>query len=417
MTTTFTPGRNGIAYKEGKLYVFDTTGVAVMNGWPDPRIAIKTAQRGWHSPRMRANDLLATSFRALSWCSRNNVSLDDKAPCAWHSGHNVQFTRRESQAMAAYGAAIPPDVRRQLRKYPNRRWHLLNLFARCPGALELSNRNPALTYMLASNWIFHKPAVTQPIRSARNILRHTDIEILEWLGFPGTDDLLRMLSRIATPCLSTRVLQRLQESMKRGTLDFDLLNIDRINTGVVQLATERMFHPHITTALMAEVGRDRSKDRWNSDVVHMLRMTTKLAKLISWQRCPYEFTSLDQLRWTHDRLSSSFSSERLLDILSIPPANLPAGVVWVYDERPEHSHDPVPAIVGGQDLSSQQLFQSAIDAAVKVPDFAGLNGSDCSGMQLGEDRQTESKKTHLTIIGSLVACFRKQKEYFFQSRT
>jgi hypothetical protein len=63
-------------------------------------------------------------------------------------------------AKSGFTALVPAEVRMELERYAERRWHLLSVMARCPGALDLSRANPALLFALANNWVFHKPAVT-----------------------------------------------------------------------------------------------------------------------------------------------------------------------------------------------------------------------------------------------------------------
>ena len=107
-------------------------------------------------------------------------------------------------ARCVFVHSLPREVREELRRYAERKWHLLNLFARCPGALDLSRSNPGLAYALASNWAFHKPAVARPIRAARSLVHKKQKAILEWLGFPATEPARRILAKIRPKSLRLR---------------------------------------------------------------------------------------------------------------------------------------------------------------------------------------------------------------------
>ena len=76
----------------------------------------------------------------------------------------------DHMARTAFVNMIPEEVRLELLRYSNRKWHLMSILARCPGAMDLSRSNPALLFALASNWAFHRPSVKQPIRAARGLV-------------------------------------------------------------------------------------------------------------------------------------------------------------------------------------------------------------------------------------------------------
>ena len=56
----------------------------------------------------------------------------------------------------------------------------------------------ALGFALANPWILHKPTVCQPMRSMRALLRHKQARIQDWLGFPATERVRRILKRIGS---------------------------------------------------------------------------------------------------------------------------------------------------------------------------------------------------------------------------
>jgi len=90
---------------------------------------------------------------------------------------------RDREVARRFLGSIPDDILSEVSRYWTRKWYVLNVLARCPGAMDLSRSNPALLYALASNWVFHKPAVTRPMRAARSLVNRKQRDIMEWLGF------------------------------------------------------------------------------------------------------------------------------------------------------------------------------------------------------------------------------------------
>ena len=85
--------------------------------------------------------------------------------------------------------------------------------ARCPGATDLVASNPALAFALASNWVFHTPSVTQPLRAARSLITKKQSEIQAWLGFPPSETVRRILGKIDPSALTARKLLHFQWRM------------------------------------------------------------------------------------------------------------------------------------------------------------------------------------------------------------
>jgi hypothetical protein len=141
--------------------------------------------------------------------------------------------RWSEQRRMDYLQPIPGEVLAAVGPFACRHWHLLNLIARCPGALELARANPALAFALASPWVFRRPAPKQPLRAARALLRRPQHEIAGWLGFPRTRSTVRILRKLPpAKCTVPNLLnlRRLCESHPKP-----LRHLDRLGEETIRL--------------------------------------------------------------------------------------------------------------------------------------------------------------------------------------
>jgi hypothetical protein len=306
MTAVFTAGRRGYVWKNSKLYSFSKSEVIVLRSWPDPQGYVKTETHGWQSRRSDSDRLFSDSVRQHVAVSKKSYSCDisdnlrDTDYRAWRKN-------MDASVLASYAAMIPPQVLRQVRRYSVRRWHMLCLFARCPASLDLSKTNPALAFMLANSWVFHKPKPTKPMRTARRLLKKRYIDILRYIGFPATQLSLDVLSRIPSSSLSVIGLLRLRSALKRvydNPFTSQLLAKSvRVNVGVINTLSNHWINWHVSSNLLSEIGADKKQDRLNPPVIRLLRRTIKFAKYSGRQEYPVVFSCLNELHDTHNRLS------------------------------------------------------------------------------------------------------------------
>jgi hypothetical protein len=209
---------------------------------------------------------------------------------------------RNCKAAQAYRAGIPAEVLDELKRYTVRKWYLYNMMARCPGALDLSHSNPALCFALASNWVFHKPAVRQPIRAARSLMNKKQKVILEWLGFPATETTRRILAKIAPEALTVERLLYLRLALADEGGVKVLSHLERINGAVLSLVTHHKLKPYTTPRFLEDISRDTSRHGGNVPVLVLLRDTLRMAEEVQWKDCPRVFCSLQRLQGVHDQL-------------------------------------------------------------------------------------------------------------------
>ena len=177
---------------------------------------------------------------------------------------------------------IPKYVRDLVTRFNDRHWQLLSMIARCgKPAVELLRSNPALGYMLANNWVFHKPAVKKPIRAIRGKLKRKQKQILKWLGFPGTNTMRRILEKIPHYLINIQNLLYLRDAFRDTPECIKMLSyVPRINTQIFKIVSYRNLFEAVTPKLFREVSCMRPA-RKRYGVYYHLRDTVRIRDRIA----------------------------------------------------------------------------------------------------------------------------------------
>lgn len=328
----FKAGAIGIAFKNGKLYEFTDRHVLVMKGYPDPRGWFKRRSHGFKPTRKFADNV----FSQENFLNDTPAVTKPTTPFSLPDGQlllqGIKIPE-ERRAWGEYGAyrartsftsTIPEEIKQELQKYSTRRWHLLNLFARCTNSLDLSRSNPALCYALASNWVFHQPAVTKPIRAARSLIGKRQTVIQAWLGFPDTESVRKLLAKICPEAVSVESLLYLRDALKNPLCLKLLKHLPKINRQALMIASDRRTIQHSSPRLLMDVvnildemGTDGDPVE-TIDVYRLMLDTVRMANIVEWEDCPRRFTSLKHLQKIHDQLSPLMNAERLRRFNNIP---------------------------------------------------------------------------------------------------
>lgn len=212
----FSPG-SAYVPEQGKLYLFDPSGVLVVRAWPDPR--------AWRLGRVGP------------WKGARPIGLDLAAPDR-KARPSSERCRRKLACQAQAFAAIPVEQRRLAARFGTRAWPLHCLFSRVPGSMQLAQLCPALAAGLA----FHsklRPAVTRPYRSTRALLAKPPAfiarSVAAWLGFPPGRATVRVLRRLPPSLCGPADLRLLQQALAHPSLRRSLCHLPRINGAVLTL--------------------------------------------------------------------------------------------------------------------------------------------------------------------------------------
>jgi hypothetical protein len=283
--------------------------------WPKPLAWRKTRRRGWYHYRPKIT-IPAGPLDAIVRIQPAHPGPDgeqDRPPV-------VEPLFPFELAWRRWYDRIPVEVRNAIAPFRSRHWQLLSLVARCGNAaLDLLIANPALAYALASNWIFHKPAVQRPLRSARALLAKgkRQRDILEWLSFPATEAFRKLLMKVSPKAVSVPALFYLRQNANTPGTMKALSHLPRINASVIRVGTDPDLLPYATPNLLAELAMDSMEDE-RPQSAYILRDTIDMMRTLNPDRDPVPVASRRALHELHETLIVE------LNLQQPPSPDLPA---------------------------------------------------------------------------------------------
>lgn len=306
----------GAAYRNGKLYEFTRDCVIVMKGWPVMRAWQWTGEyaRPWRHVRPR---LKRISLRGLS-----RMPDPDSHPPEPNGQMLFPFAYSfvARNAYRAFWWAVPEAYRHLVMPFRDRRWHMLALLARCPGADDLAVSNPALAFCLASNWAFHKPAVCQPLRAARHLVYKKQRQILEWLGFPGTESTRQILCKIPPESMTVEFLAVVRGAIRSPEWSRPLGFMKRITEDVFRIITTPDLSAVATFSLLEEISQEPRPDR-NTVMAFQIRDILRMGGVLS--RKISRLRSVAQVNQLHDELAFDLNLRDTINGGALPPPPFP----------------------------------------------------------------------------------------------
>ncbi len=222
--------RPGLVFKSGKLLEFQWYSLTVMNPWPQPLAWHKTTRRPFRPVRPK-RALLAME----PW--------DDTDP------EEIPIF----ETLNAFMAPVPAEARQAIGGFAERQWHVMALLARCPGALDLVHSTPALAFALASNWVFAKRPVQQPLRAARSLLRKRQVEICDWLEFPARPSTVSALRKFRGPDISVKSLLYLRDALWDDEIAKVLSHCATITRQLLFAATHPIMRAHVSPRFLRDL--------------------------------------------------------------------------------------------------------------------------------------------------------------------
>lgn len=294
---------SGAAYRNGKLYEFSGHCVIVMKGWPEMRAWQWTGEyaRPWRHVRPRLKRISLRGLSRMPDPDSHPPEPDGQMLFPFAYSHVAR------NAYRAFWWAVPERYRDLVMPFRDRRWHMLALLARCPGAGDLVASNPALAFCLASNWAFHWPVPSHPLRAARALVYKKQRRILEWLGFPGTEAVRQLLRRIPRESMTVEFLTSLRAAIQLPELARRLGFMGRVTMDVFYLIATPEIAPYVAFSLLDEVSHDRVPDAGRMfayKIRDMLHMSEELQRKLPVMR------SVAQVNQLHDDLVFDFNLRR-----------------------------------------------------------------------------------------------------------
>jgi hypothetical protein len=255
-------------------------------------------------------------------------------------------------AFTNFRRSIPPDIAKAVERFTNRQWALLAMCRFRERASELLVQTPALGFALAHHEKF-RLATPCPAELAARLSRERQREIIRWLGFPGTQSWVNILSKIGPELVSLDRLLALRRASQKPAAEKMLGHLRALNAGVLALVAEETIPELLTPQLMAEVA-DSPEEAFAPRVAHFLNDIVNLRNRLQVCGVPPLFRSVESVQRKHQELADDYirfqQKLRKKDQLPDPPVPgtaqiIPLTQVSQLEEEGETQHNCVESYV------------------------------------------------------------------------
>ena len=289
----------GFRFKEGKLYAFSEESVMILEAWPVLKAVRKGIDSYWQEfdPRFR----VVQPYRPKKPKKTPQLELSLGGLQAKPS-----LSEQRRRAFDEFRFAMPKPVAAATEKFQSRQWGLLKLMNKSEAALELARINPVLCFALSNYRSFRSTSGT--IEGAAIVCRRRQRDIADWLGFPGTEAVAKILAKMSPESASVELLVPLRRAIREERVKI-FSHLPSLNTGVVALALGDGLLEATTPAFIAEVAESPA-EKYRAMAADMLADTLVMLEAIDPQAGTPKIQSLARLRAMHSEVSTKFLSNR-----------------------------------------------------------------------------------------------------------
>lgn len=263
---------DGVAVTEKRGGSADVAGQSPVTGMPRPNfsfadgvlhIEIPRAKMRfqWH-PEPKAEEFAVGSRRWKPFWPDFRLIVPER-PAEGLAGHTVDIRINESdpaaveqkaEALTQFKQALPDEIVQIAGPFGSHQWALMTFMHEDEWAMDLARGNPVLAYALANNSQFRGTSPDIAAVQARWHCHRKQRALLEWLGFPGTDKVAKLLRKIPPEAVTPVTLHRLTHALKSDERVLGLLShVPRITSTVLDLATTLKYLDLITPKLLMEI--------------------------------------------------------------------------------------------------------------------------------------------------------------------
>ena len=290
----------GFRFKEGKLYAFSEETVMILEAWPALKALRKGIASSWQEfdPRFR----VVQPYRPRKPKKTPQLELGLGVVQVKSS-----ISEQRRRAFDGFRFTMPKPVAAATEKFQSRQWGLLKLMQKSEAALELAGINPVLCFALANYRPFRGRSTT--IEGAAIVCRRRQREIADWLGFPGTEAVAKIISKMSPESASVELLVPMRRAIRDERILKIFSHLPNLNAGVVALALGDGLLEATTPAFIAEVAESPA-EKYRAVAVDMLVDTLVMLQAIDPQAGTPKIQSLARLRAMHSEVSTKFLSKR-----------------------------------------------------------------------------------------------------------
>ena len=281
--------------------------------WSDIRIQWRPfirAQEKDRSPRRRWKEFWP-EFRILR--PATDIARrpdDDIEPALLHEDEEESIADAKMAAFAGFRKEIPERFASVVEPFGSHQWALLKLLREEKTFRDLAKANATLAYCLANNGEFRG---TDAKIGARLAVAHSHAkqrEILQWLGFPGTPAMVKLLKKVRAAAVSPFAMRCLRAATQRDEVAMQLLSHQKcIGAGILALACNRHTCDLVTPKLISEVAAS-GEEETVSPTADCLGHAVQLLHEIGNGQSPPPFRSRRRIRQFHDEIADEYETHK-----------------------------------------------------------------------------------------------------------
>ena len=296
----FTPG---FRFKDGKLYLFTTERVMLIQGWPEPNAVTKTRNmKDWRAfaPEFR----LVRPYRPRATQKKRAATQLSLFGPEQLEVRQPGISEQRKRAFDSFRFSLPKPVARVLQDFQRHQWEALLMMSKYgKPAQELFASNPVLAFCLAHHRRFrpHQGGTHLP----DGIVQSKQRDIMRWLELPASNAAVNVLSKITPESITLVSPNELHDVLTDSAAAKLLAHVPKVNAGVLALVGDSTLRLAVTPKVMQEVAADK-RQKYQPQTARLLEQVLHMHHALTPDEPAPRFRSLERLQGAHDVLSVEY---------------------------------------------------------------------------------------------------------------
>jgi hypothetical protein len=271
------------AFADGVLKIGDVSAEMRIEWGENP-----IARRRWRRPNARWREFWP-DFRLLSPGTPESAT-----------------TSAKTAAFTGFRELIPAEFVQIAEGFQSHQWIMLKSLHQSDIFLDLARSNRVLAYCLANNAEFRSKEDDIGARLAVPHSHRKRREILEWLGFPPRESVVKLLGRLDPQVATLSTLRYLKSALHRNHMIGQALAHQPIlNCGVISLLCSPGTKELVSSALLKEVAASED-EVMNSPTLERLERAMELLRCMRVRRDIRPLQSIAAVNSFHDDVSEEY---------------------------------------------------------------------------------------------------------------
>lgn len=223
------------------------------------------------------------------------------------SAENAEAFR---SAVLEFRTELPQEFAATVERFRDRQWSILILLHKYPEAIDLGRNSPALMYCLANSNEFRGTLPEMAAVQALFRSHQRQRTVLQWLGFPGTEAMARIMCKIVPEAVNASSMRALRNMVKANANVLQLLaHVPKIPEGVLALVIYGVFLKMLTPKLLAEVAM-ADVEQTEAPTANRLDKILALMREITPSQALKPFETIKQVRVYCDMVVTEWEAEQ-----------------------------------------------------------------------------------------------------------